>query len=268
MIRQRDYSKFDLRGCARHGHVTYRPTGPDAERLVRNLCTESHLGEAWRCLRCGTYVLGAPKQSGPADQAPIVLRGKALRSATILRLLAAERIVRALLLFAAGYAIYRFHADQSTLQAIFNRDLPALRTAGAQFHYNVDSSTLVALAHHTLWLKGKTLTIALIFVLIYASLQIIEGIGLWLLKRWGEYFAAVATSLFIPFEIFELSKHLSITKTGAFVINVAAVIYLVYSKHLFGLRGGRAAYEHELQSESLLEVEAAADTTPAEVVHT
>ena len=61
-------------GAARSG---WRPSTP--------------LGEAWRCLRCGCYVLGEPHGSGPAEDAPVLLRGKALRSAFILRLLAIER---------------------------------------------------------------------------------------------------------------------------------------------------------------------------------
>src|SRR5664280_1117170 len=38
----------------------------------------------------------------------------------------------------------------------------------------------------------------------YAALEAIEGVGLWLLKRWGEYFAAVATAIFLPLEVREL----------------------------------------------------------------
>jgi len=42
------------------------------------------------------------------------------------------------------------------------------------------------------------------------------------------------------------------------VVNVAAVVYLVWTKRLFGLRGGHAAFEAERHSVSLLEVEHAA----------
>jgi hypothetical protein len=55
----------------------------------------------------------------------------------------------------------------------------------------------------------------------------------------------------------ELLKSVTVTKVGAFLINVLAVVYLLLAKRLFGLRGGRKAYERELQGESLLEVEAA-----------
>ena len=49
-----------------------------------------------------TWVLGEPKASGPADQAPVPPRGKALRQLTILRVLAVERVIRAVVLIAAG----------------------------------------------------------------------------------------------------------------------------------------------------------------------
>ena len=91
-------------------------------------------------------------------------------------------------------------------------------------------------------------------------LELVEGVGLWLAKRWAEYLTVVATAAFLPYEVYELTKSVTVTKVGAFVINVLAVVYLVLAKRLFGARGGRAAYERELEGESLLEVEAAGGT--------
>jgi hypothetical protein len=39
------------------------------------------------------------------------------------------------------------------------------------------------------------------------------------------------------------------------------VIYLLFSKRLFGLRGGRQAYDDERRGEQLLDVESAAART-------
>ena len=88
-------SRWELRTCGRSGRVTYVP---DEAELAGRLSGRTGAGTVWRCLRCGDFVLGAPKHRGPADQAPLVLRGKALRSAIILRLLALERVPRTLLL--------------------------------------------------------------------------------------------------------------------------------------------------------------------------
>ena len=41
-------------------------------------------------------------------------------------------------------------------------------------------------------------------LLAYGIVQIVEGVGLWGGWRWAEYLATIATSLFIPLEIYEL----------------------------------------------------------------
>jgi uncharacterized membrane protein (DUF2068 family) len=112
-------------------------------------------------------------------------------------------------------------------------------------------------------LAAKPSTLALITCLLgaYAALQVVEGVGLWLLKRWGEYLAVVATSVFLPLEIYDLIKGVTMTRVVTLTINVAAVLYLLISKRLFGLRGGRAAYEEERHGEQLLDLERAAMTT-------
>jgi uncharacterized membrane protein (DUF2068 family) len=107
--------------------------------------------------------------------------------------------------------------------------------------------------------KQSTLTLIASGILFYGLLQLAEGIGLWSLQRWGEYVAVVGTTLFIPLEVYELTENISWLKIVALVINVAAVLYLVLSKRLFGIRGGHAAYEASLHEVSLLEVEHAAE---------
>jgi hypothetical protein len=78
------------------------------------------------------------------------------------------------------------------------------------------------------------------------------------MKRWGEYVAVVGTSIFLPLEIYELLEKVTWLRVTAFALNVFAVVYLLWTKRLFGLRGGHAAFEAERHGESLLEVERAA----------
>ena len=59
-------------------------------------------------------------------------------------------------------------------------------------------------------------------------------------------------------EISELAKGITMTRVVTLTINIAAVIYLLVSKRLFGVRGGRRAYDEELRGEQLLDVERAA----------
>ena len=49
---------------------------------------------------------------------------------------------------------------------------------------------------------------------------------------------------------------------GTLVLNVLAVLWIMLSKRLFGLRGGAVAFEAEKHSASLLEVETAAGAVP------
>jgi len=255
---------WNLRHCSRKGHITYAPT---EEELRTRLHAQTPLGEAWRCLRCGDYVLGPPKATGPADEAPEVMRGRALRDAVILRLLAVERIGRALLILAAAYLIWRFRAHHDAIQRGFNEDLPLLRPLAEKLHYNLDDSSIVHTLRTVIEARTSTLAAVAVGLLVYGMLQIIEGVGLWLLKRWGEYFAVVSTSLGLPIEIYELTEKITAFRVGALILNIAAVLYLLLSKRLFGLRGGKAAYEAERHEASLLEVEAAGEAPPARAQH-
>ena len=54
-----------------------------------------------------------------------------------------------------------------------------------------------------------------------------EGVGLWLQKRWAEFLTAIATSLFIPIELYELYEKFTFVRLGALVLNVFIVWYLV-----------------------------------------
>ena len=248
-------SRWELRTCGRRGHVTYAPDEPE---LAGRLSGRTGAGTVWRCLRCGDFVLGQPRHCGPADQAPLVLRGKALRSAIILRLLALERVARTVLLALAVYGVLRFKSARTSIQDALTRDLPAFRASGI----HVDQLALVRELQHALSTQPSRLNLVAALLAGYAAIEAVEAVGLWLLARWGEYFAAVATAVFLPLEVRELLKGVTLTRGAAFVINVAAVVYLLFAKRLFGLRGGRRAYDAERRGEQLLEVERSALTHP------
>src|SRR5436305_772576 len=78
--------------------------------------------------------------------------------------------------------------------------------------------------------KPSTLALLTLMLTAYALIEVIEGVGLWLLKRWGEYFAVIATSVFLPLEIHDLAKGITMTRVVTFSINILAVIYLLISK--------------------------------------
>jgi uncharacterized membrane protein (DUF2068 family) len=285
-----DWSLF---GCARNGHVTYAPDEPD---LRDRLMAPTAGGTAWRCLRCGTFVTpsqprqgqprqgqprqGQPRQgqprkgrpgtvqhgSGPAAAAPLLRRGRELRDEVILRVFAVERFIRFVVFAGAAYGVWRFKYHRADIQRAFNNDLPAIRALYQDLGFNVDHSKLIGLIQHSFTLDARTLTWLAIGLAVYALIELTEGVGLWLGQRWGEYFAMVATSVFLPYEIYDLTVKITWLRVGALVVNLLLVGYLVWSKRLFGVRGGKQAYEARLRAESVIEVELAALAASAPAV--
>ena len=215
-------------------------------------------GPAWRCLRCGAFVTGGQHGSGPAAAAPVLRRGRELRSELILRVFAVERFLRFLIFGAAAYGVWRFKYDRAGIQRAFNNDLPVIRALYRDLGFNISHSRLLGLIQHSFTLDSRTLTYLAIGLAIYALIELVESAGLWLGRRWGEYFAMVATSIFLPYEVYDLTVKITWLRVVALVINLLLVIYLVWTKRLLGVRGGKKAYEARLRTESFIEVEQAA----------
>ena len=142
--------EWSLLDCGRRGHVTYAPAETDLRAQLSALTPE---GQAWRCLRCGTFVPGPADGSGPADKAPAPLRGKEIRSAIVLRIFAVERFLRAIVFGALAWAVWEFGVSRASLEKAFDKDYPALRALFRQLGYDVDHSKIVGLIHSALTLQ-------------------------------------------------------------------------------------------------------------------
>ena len=141
------------------------------------------------------------------------------RSRRFLRLIALERMVRGVLLLAAGvYLLFHLHSDFGRLadHAIRAIELDPRRPF---FH------RIVAYLHH---LHASEVRVAALFALGYGVLELVEGTGLWLDRLWAEYLTVIATSLLLPLEVYELVRKPSALKAGGIVVNIAIVVYLVY----------------------------------------
>jgi uncharacterized membrane protein (DUF2068 family) len=246
---------WSLLGCGARGHVTFAPDEPGLRDRFGYGASD---GQAWRCLRCGTFVIGEPTASGPADSAPRVRRGQEVRSALILRIFAVERFIRALVFAALAIAIWRFSVSRQSLEQSYDEALPPLKTLLRDLGFSIEHSKVLGLINKAFTTDPRILAYLAIGCAAYAAVEVIEGVGLWLLKRWGEYFAMIATSIGLPFEIYDLTNKVTALRAVAFLINLGLVLYLVLTKRLFGARGGKKAYEARLRSESILDAEIAA----------
>jgi uncharacterized membrane protein (DUF2068 family) len=61
----------------------------------------------------------------------------------------------------------------------------------------------------------------------YAALGVLEAIGLYLEKAWGETLTVIITASFLPIEIHELIRRLTWVRGGVLVLNTLIVIYLL-----------------------------------------
>ncbi|HEY0999758.1 MAG TPA: DUF2127 domain-containing protein, partial [Streptosporangiaceae bacterium] len=146
------------------------------------------------------------------------------------------------------------------IQRAYDHALTAIRALYGDLGFNVSHSKLLGLIHHAFTLSPRWLTLLAAGLAVYALIELAEAAGLWLGQRWGEYLAAAATSIFLPVEIYDLAGKITWLRVAALVINLLLVIYLVWTRRLFGARGGKTAYEASLRSESVIEEEQAALT--------
>jgi uncharacterized membrane protein (DUF2068 family) len=144
--------------------------------------------------------------------------GDPQRSRRVLRLIAAERIVRSLLLLAAGvYLLSHQSTDFGKLAEHVMRTVE-LDPRHGLFH------RAVTYLHG---LHASQIKIAGLFALGYGALELVEGTGLWLDKLWAEYLTVIATALLLPLEIVELVRKPSALKAAGIAVNVAIVVYLI-----------------------------------------
>jgi len=77
------------------------------------------------------------------------------------------------------------------------------------------------------------LNVLAIGAIAYALLEGTEGVGLAMRRRWAEYLTVIATGILIPYEAYEVIRHVTLFKVGALLLNLAVVGYLAYRKRLF-----------------------------------
>lgn len=61
---------------------------------------------------------------------------------------------------------------------------------------------------------------------VYAGLDLLEGIGLYLEKTWAEYLTLLITASFLPWEMFEVFRRLTAIRVGLLVVNALVFFYL------------------------------------------
>jgi len=216
----------------------------------------SHLG---RCLRCDAWVLADPAKAdrdelGDISSLAVPERGKKLRDSLILKLIAVNRGIHSLVfaLLAVGLLFLR-----ARLAGLQDQARAIVRNAGGGLSgtgQDTSRTFLLKQLNRLVGLNPKTLGILLLTAVAYCLIEGVEAVGLWRGRRWAEYLTAVATAGFLPFEVDELLHRVTVGRLLALVVNLAVLIYLVWAKRLFGIRGGAEEDDAELNAAEHLPV--------------
>ena len=133
----------------------------------------------------------------------------------LLTLIAIFKIVKALLLVAGGIvALKLLHPSEANRVWRWIADVPF-----------EGERRLFARMLTTLTTKSGPAAAVAAFA--YAALFFVEGIGLFLRKRWAEWLTIIATGSLIPIEIYEIVHRVTTIKIAVLAINIAVVIYLI-----------------------------------------
>jgi uncharacterized membrane protein (DUF2068 family) len=138
----------------------------------------------------------------------------------LLRLVAVFKLMKAALFFAAGFGVLHF----------FNKDV-SQRLEHLLDHLHVDHDNHYAkelidqvgrFTNTNLKLVGLS---AVSFF--YAGLFGTEGVGLFLRKRWAEWFVVIVTGSLLPIEMYELFRKVTGLKISLILVNLLILGYLI-----------------------------------------
>jgi uncharacterized membrane protein (DUF2068 family) len=140
------------------------------------------------------------------------------RADRLLPWIAAERVLRAVLLIAAGLVLVtHIHHDWAA----------SVRHVARSLGLDPARSGVQRLADRAGALRPTKLAEYGVIGLAYGGLEGVEGYGLWRRRSWAERLTVFATAILIVPEVWELSKRPTVLKALALVVNLGIVAYLV-----------------------------------------
>ena len=148
-----------------------------------------------------------------------VVRPSAMSRFPVLRLIALYKLLKVLLLLALAYGEVRLH-DASLSAKLLVWD--SARPSGLERD---------VVTHVLEWFSGLSTSRSQLLravTLCYAALFAVEGIGLWMQKRWAEWLTTIITASLIPLEVWELFFRPNLGKAAVLVANIVIVAYLVW----------------------------------------
>ncbi len=152
------------------------------------------------------------KAAGPATSsagAPRALKGVALLEA-----------LKGALVFAAGFG----------LLSLVHRDVQQIAIAlVTRLHIDPDRHYPGLFIDAAARMTDAKLWFFAAIAVAYSLLRWFEAYGLWTNKRWAAWLGVGCGAIYVPPEVFELLKQASWAKVATLLVNLALVVYLVWT---------------------------------------
>lgn len=143
-----------------------------------------------------------------------------------MRVVAATEAVKGVIVFAAGFGALRLlHHDVKQVAV-------SLVTRLHIDPNGPEAGLFVEVADH---LSSARLWLLAGMAVAYAVVHVVDGYGLWFGRPWASWVGVVGGGLYVPVEVYELTRHASVEKCGVLLFNLALLIYLAAP-----LRSGRS----------------------------
>jgi uncharacterized membrane protein (DUF2068 family) len=136
----------------------------------------------------------------------------------ILRTIALYKLLKVLLLLALAYGEVRLSDASLTAKLV---------TWASARPLGLEHKVVTWLLEWFSGLSASRVHALRMVTLAYAAVFAVEGIGLWMRKRWAEWMTTIITASLIPLELWELFNRPNIGKAAVFVANVAIVVILI-----------------------------------------
>jgi uncharacterized membrane protein (DUF2068 family) len=75
--------------------------------------------------------------------------------------------------------------------------------------------------------QNVNVNMLIVFAFAYVTVRFVEAYGLWLERRWAEWFAAISAGLYLPFELWAVINHAGPIKLILLGANIGIVSFLV-----------------------------------------
>ena len=140
------------------------------------------------------------------------------QSDIFLRVIAIFKMVKAVFFFCAGIGVLHFlHKDvEAWLMQVMDNS-----------HVDSDNNAAKWLLRQAAKLTSVKIGEISAICFFYGSLFATEGVGLYLRKRWAEYFVVIVTGSLLPFEIYELAHKFNWAKLALIIANLVILGYLI-----------------------------------------